>query len=757
MTADFYTAQITRDTLTSVTGQYFDLDKPFAFPRYGNACVGYTTGRDYLKAVADAIREAKSFILITDWQFDYDVELDQRGVAGHPGRLSELLAAAIQRGVHVRIMLYDSYKSVLDTHDDTCQEILSKLPKGAGSIEVILENQNTGRWTTSKAPGFLFSHHQKSVVVDGQIAFLGGLDLAYGRWDSNSFNVVIDPTQHIINDAYNQQLIPARKMQPWEAALLKSENDRPGFRESVAKEGRLFDERYQPRQPWQDVALKIIGPAVFDVFVNFVLRWNSFAGAGTNILDNRMAADWFKKAHGPEYLIDPLKIGSGTATVQVCRSASLAQIQDELRLWDDYHEYVNDDWKERQPKRRKIIQGARQAWALSGEHQTSILDAMINCIRSAQAFIYIENQFFISDCGSDQYGTDAPSTNRIIAELAGAVGRAIYAERPFHIWLTIPEHPEGLLEAPGTISQAWWALQGIKRGRASLINRINSTIVAKHAKTWGLQKLPVSQIEINNLLATKGMRDEWQRYLTVLNLRNYGATKEFVLTEMIYVHSKLLIVDDAVAIIGSANINDRSLLGNGDTELAAVVVDTDNPSLTDVGGGIKVITRKFARNLRMALWEKHLGLRVDEVSSGVQKGQVPNGIDISRPLALPSIKGIRELASNNVTAYQNVFIHTPRNSFKSLTHGRKLAYPQISQKDDQPDFSKSPRLQSEYMQNGRHHVDKAIGYLRAHVKGFWVEMPLDWGYAQGKTPAPPISLPKSIAKVEEDGNVEEAA
>ena len=45
------------------------------------------------------------------------------------------------------------------------------------------------------------------------------------------------------------------------------------------------------------------------------------------------------------------------------------------------------------------------------------------------------------------------------------------------------------------------------------------------------------------------------------------------MTEMIYVHSKLLIVDDAVAIIGSANINDRSLNDNGDTELAAVIVD----------------------------------------------------------------------------------------------------------------------------------------------------------------------------------------
>lgn len=45
------------------------------------------------------------------------------------------------------------------------------------------------------------------------------------------------------------------------------------------------------------------------------------------------------------------------------------------------------------------------------------------------------------------------------------------------------------------------------------------------------------------------------------------------LTEIIYIHSKLLIVDDRIALIGSANINDRSLLGSRDTELAVIIED----------------------------------------------------------------------------------------------------------------------------------------------------------------------------------------
>ena len=39
---------------------------------------------------------------------------------------------------------------------------------------------------------------------------------------------------------------------------------------------------------------------------------------------------------------------------------------------------------------------------------------------------------------------------------------------------------------------------------------------------------------------------------------------------MIYVHSKMMIVDDEFILIGSANINDRSLRGNRDTEIAVV-------------------------------------------------------------------------------------------------------------------------------------------------------------------------------------------
>lgn len=755
MFIDEYTAQLTPDTITSVTRQYFDMEQPFAIPRIGNECKAYLNGRDYMAAVAAAIRDAKSFVLIADWQCDIDVELDQRGVQGHPGRLSEIVYAATQRGVHVKFLLYDSVASALDTHDDVTQSIMNATPRGngRGSVEVMLANPNTGRPNIKSVNNLntFFSHHQKFVVIDGMIAFLGGLDIAYGRWDTNAFDVIINPATRIINDAYNMQLTPARKMSKDEVALTKPESFSKSpkgcspFLTSFAKDEKVFDERFQPRQPWQDVAIHVKGPAVYDVFVNFILRWNSCAGSKTNFLDNPMKSDWFEQARGSDYLIDPLAAAGGRITVQICRSASSKQLEDELKLWSDRYKYINDDWRQPNSKRRKKVQEARQEWSKS--HQTSIKDAMINCIRSAQAFIYIENQFFMSNCGVDAYGTTTPCTNTILSEIANSIARAVYAGRAFHVFIVLPVQPEGNLEEAGPMSQAWWALQGIKRGNNSLINRVNTAIFEKNMKAWGIATRPATNSGIRNILEGHGLAEEWRKYLTVLNLRNYGRTSSTVVTEMIYVHSKLLIVDDAVVVVGSANINDRSLNGNGDTELAAVIVDQDDAVMRNLGQNINAITRKFARDLRINLWKKHLGMLVDEATTGVQKEiEPPSGIDIDRPLSTESINGILMLARKNAIAYQKVFLHVPANNHQTMTTGGRLAFPVLDAEDGTHDFSKPAFLAPAFMNGKEPKTEEAHKELRANIKGFFVEMPLDWGNGQGITPAPPLNRPVMIAE-----------
>ena len=94
-------------------------------------------------------------------------------------------------------------------------------------------------------------------------------------------------------------------------------------------------------------------------------------------------------------------------------------------------------------------------------------------------------------------------------------------------------------------------------------------------------------------------------YICVFSLRTWAELNGRLVTELIYVHSKLMIVDDRACIIGSANINDRSLLGNRDSELSLLVEDTQfvsgmmNKKSCQVG--------RFASSLRQRLFKEFLG------------------------------------------------------------------------------------------------------------------------------------------------------
>ena len=191
------------------------------------------------------------------------------------------------------------------------------------------------------------------------------------------------------------------------------------------------------------------------------------------------------------------------------------------------------------------------------------------------------------------------------------------------------------------------------------------------------------------------------------------------MTERIYVHSKLLIVDDAVAIVGSANTNDRSLSGDGDSEIAAVVVDTEDVRYEDLGNGNKVHTRKFARDLRRAIWRKHLGMELPQKADDAALVYYPADAHatkkkpswvlpvphpprvgpssqnvtkfetwLNQPASPATWKGIVELAKGNTSVYQDTFPHIPRNSFKTFDAG--LAY-----------YPDPQRLRAQLMDNKR--------------------------------------------------------
>jgi phospholipase D1/2 len=76
--------------------------------------------------------------------------------------------------------------------------------------------------------------------------------------------------------------------------------------------------------------------------------------------------------------------------------------------------------------------------------------------------------------------------------------------------------------------------------------------------------------------------------------------------EELYVHAKLLIVDDRIVICGSSNLNDRSQIGHHDSELSIVMEDTDK--IQSVMDGQPFEAGRHAATLRRYLWREHMGL-----------------------------------------------------------------------------------------------------------------------------------------------------
>lgn len=770
------------DTACRDTGQYFCNQRPFSLPRQGNQVTLLENGKMALETIHKAITEAKSFVWIADWQMAYDVELVERGSPEFPGRLHAVIENIIkEKPIQFRVLLYKSPTDAVGTFDDLVAEQINGLNKPGYKGSVLALQQGA---TSNQGDSWDYSHHQKFVVVDGEVAFIGGIDLSYGRWETGNFDVVIDPKNFTINEMYNPCVPKLRGINSDERRKMEQ------FNFAAPYGGKLLDEGRQPRMPWQDVHVQLHGPSVVDIHRNFVRRWNM----GENGLDrimhlfskgpHKINKKWLTEIGAWDLLAQSQAQKRGSAEIQIVRSVSNEHLEDESDSPDDLELFKD--------------QRAIGVWknCLSGwkdQHQNNILNAMVNCIRSADNYIYIETQFFISGFGDWRGDSGAKSfeakdmgnegngiQNTIAIELAKRIQDHIEAETPFHVYLVLPVHPEGDINSPFVWKQHWLALATLQNGDDSLIKRIQRAL------------------EANGRDAS-----QWTQYLTVLNMRNYGVTVEYerdpvtnneefkreigryLVTEQIYIHSKLMIVDDAVAIIGSANTNDRSLTGNGDTEIAAVIVDTADCKLENLGSPtLPVQTRGFARNLRRQLWSKHLGFDVGKVPyfwSATRGGGKVNGtihpprdrtdpgkiepfaeqsfeMVLDKPCDPKTIATIQAIARNNLALYEKVFTGLPSNhqkSFKqeddlltSLANAVKSTWDDWTGEKEQQDRALltsylPPALQSNFMttphppaENAQvrlypdgtvHEVESAVDLLKKQVIGFFVAAPLDWG------------------------------
>lgn len=104
-------------------------------------------------------------------------------------------------------------------------------------------------------------------------------------------------------------------------------------------------------------------------------------------------------------------------------------------------------------------------------------------------------------------------------------------------------------------------------------------------------------------------------------------------SEELYIHTKCLIADDRIAIVGSANLNDRSQLGYHDSEIAILI--SDPTPVQSTMAGQPWVGGRFAASLRRQLFRKHLGLirpqNMEQQTHNFEPIGTPNDYDWGTP------------------------------------------------------------------------------------------------------------------------------
>src|ERR1700716_2305614 len=181
-------------------------------PRPGNALTVLIDGAEALHAMATEIAQARSHVHITGWHLTPTFAMTR---GERPVVLKELLAEVAAR-IPVRVLIWAGVPvPVMQPWRGDVRKVRDELTAG-NHIQCALDARERP----------MHCHHEKTIVIDDRIAFVGGIDLT-------TFN----------GDRWDTQDHPPR--------------------------GAVG---------WHDVAARISGPAVQDVAENFAMRWKAITG-----------------------------------------------------------------------------------------------------------------------------------------------------------------------------------------------------------------------------------------------------------------------------------------------------------------------------------------------------------------------------------------------------------------------------------------------------------------------------------------------
>ncbi|OMO89630.1 C2 calcium-dependent membrane targeting [Corchorus capsularis] len=545
--------------------------------------------------ICSAISQARRLIYIVGWSVYHNVQLVRETDKASNSTLGDLLKTKSQEGVRVLLLVWDDPTSrsilgiktegIMHTNDEETRRFFKR-----SSVQVLLCPRSAGKgsWVKKQETETIYTHHQKTVIVDADagnnqrkiMAFVGGLDLCKGRYDNP-----------------NHSLFRTLK------TVHKDDYRNPNFTELVPG---------CPRQPWHDLHCRIDGPAAYDILANFEERWlKASKPHGLQKLKHSFDDALLKIERIPE--IVPMneipnlsKNDPETWHVQVFRSIDSNSVKG-----------FPDDPKN--ATKMNLVCGKNVLIDMS------INTAYVNAIRSAQRFIYIENQYFLGSSFNWDAHQDLGANNLIPIEIALKIANKIRSNERFSAYILIPMWPEGVPTSAAIQRILYWQHKTMQ---------MMYDIIYKALVEVGLEKKYEPQDFLNffclgNREAVQGGEYLEAKTSSASNSPQALASKNRRF--MIYIHSKGMIVDDEYVIIGSANINQRSMEGTRDTEIA---MGAYQPRHT--GSSKHYNSHGQVYGYRMSLWAEHIG--------GLEES-------FKQPESLECIRRVRSLSEQNWRQY----------------------------------------------------------------------------------------------------------
>ncbi|KAH7072235.1 phospholipase-like protein PldA [Paraphoma chrysanthemicola] len=736
----------------------------FAPEREGNLVKWYVDGRDYFWAVAEALEQAKETIYIADWWLSPELFLKRPPFYNQKWRLDQILKRRAQAGVKIYVSVYKEVTAALTCNSQHTKKALMGMfeegEPGYGNIKVMRHPdhnvfENAGDMT------FYWAHHEKFIVIDYAMAFIGGLDLCYGRWDEK---------QHPLSDVHpsgiQNQIFPGQDFNNNRILDFEGVDDWKSNKLNKLEYGRM---------PWHDVAMGLIGPAVYDIAEHFVLRWNF------------MKRDKYKRDERYEWLTMEGREGEDEDLIGVQRPKFPV---------GGYIHHPKTPLNTKNLDNRGTVHAqlvrSSADWSMGIlPHEQSIQNAYCELIRNAQHFVYIENQFFITATNKHD---ENPVHNQIGAAIVHAVVTAAKESRNFKVIIVIPAIPgfAGDLRdnaAAGTRAIMDYQFKSICRGDDSIFGRVKAAGVdpeqhifffnlrsydrinvtptlKKREEQSGMTYMDLEQAEIEELEApleesgedarkrAAELRHKFSGQEEDVGLGDQGGVidpdsiaddamltekkpsteewegdpeseKEFFFQEELYIHAKLCIVDDRYVICGSSNINDRSQLGFHDSELSIVLHDRDEVDIEMEGKPYKAA--RLAHELRSNLWREHMGLLPPQTldASDDPNAQPPSENSRNDYLAGPEADFVSDPLSPKLWDEWCKRATVNTEVFRSLFH----ADPDdnIQTFEDYDSFTPNPKADKDHKQGHLYDMVRPVKEIRAEldrVQGHLVWMQL---------------------------------